>query len=250
MVSSPDTMTIDKTKQFAELSEAKLTFPFFLGQYKFSIVFIVLGKWAPENWEMDSHVLLRTCNICVQIFQNQTEYLEHRNLVHSKNSKERSSVCKECDRTFTHKYYLQRHTQLVQYTLRIFVKENVINVKKQWKTAINSQFTNVRSIQRRSFPANTALWNFLLCILKKGTKDFIWIWEILRVKNALTKEIRIKVLEFTKSKNTTVISNPTNAHCVQWHFPELRLCISTKQLTRMWPGLQKTLSVLYVGKGF
>lgn len=62
---------------------------------------------------MDSHVLLRTCNICVQIFQNQTEYLEHRKIVHSKNNKERSSVCKECDRTFTHKYYLQRHTQLV-----------------------------------------------------------------------------------------------------------------------------------------
>ena len=62
---------------------------------------------------MDSHVVLRTCNICVQIFQNQTEYLEHRNLVHTKNNKERSSVCKECDRTFTHKYYLQRHKQLV-----------------------------------------------------------------------------------------------------------------------------------------
>ena len=33
------------------------------------------------------------------------------------------------------------------YTLRTFVKENVINVKKQWKTAINSPFTNVRSIR-------------------------------------------------------------------------------------------------------
>ena len=61
---------------------------------------------------MDSYVLIKTCNFYVQIFQNQIELQEHQNLVHRKNNKERSSICKDCDKTFTQKGYLERHIKL------------------------------------------------------------------------------------------------------------------------------------------
>ena len=61
---------------------------------------------------MDSYVLIKTCNFCVQIFQNQIELKEHQNLVHRKNNKERSSICKDCDKTFTQKGNLERHIKL------------------------------------------------------------------------------------------------------------------------------------------
>ena len=55
---------------------------------------------------------MRTCNICVKIFQNKTEYKEHKNLEHKASSKERTSKCHLCDQTFLHKNYLQSHIKL------------------------------------------------------------------------------------------------------------------------------------------
>ena len=61
---------------------------------------------------MESHISIRTCNICVKIFQNKTEYKVHKNLEHRASSKARTSICHLCDQTFLHKNYLQSHIKL------------------------------------------------------------------------------------------------------------------------------------------